>query len=145
MHKGTVLLYFPCVYVQDGHGSVTALLNEDGTERKTYKYNPYGKEEDTIIYPMGSKTAIMLWRRQTEEPHNPFRYCGEYYDDETDLVYLRNRYYDNQTGRFIAEDPVKDEVHFRDVPVFTHFRVKRPPPNGSQRITGVSRGIISRI
>jgi RHS repeat-associated protein len=99
-------------YVQDGHGNVTALLNEDGTERKTYTYNPYGKEEEQILYPMGSKTAIMLWRLQTETPHNPFRYCGEYYDDETDLIYLRNRYYDNTTGRFITEDPVKDSINW---------------------------------
>jgi RHS repeat-associated protein len=99
-------------YVQDGHGNVISLLNEDGTERKTYNYNPYGKEEDTIIYPMGSKTAIMLWRLQVETPHNPFRYCGEYYDDETDLIYLRNRYYDNTTGRFITEDPIKDSLNW---------------------------------
>ena len=99
-------------YVQDGHGNVTALLNEDGTERKTYNYNPYGKEEEQILYPMGSKTAIMLWRLQVETPHNPFRYCGEYYDDETDLIYLRNRYYYNQTGRFITEDPIKDGLNW---------------------------------
>ena len=61
---------------------------------------------------MGSKTAIMLWRLQVETPHNPFRYCGEYYDDETDLIYLRNRYYDNQTGRFITEDPIKDGLNW---------------------------------
>jgi RHS repeat-associated protein len=99
-------------YVQDGHGNVTALLNEDGTEKKTYSYNPYGKEEEQILYPMGSKTAIMLWRLQVETHHNPFRYCGEYYDDETDLVYLRNRYYNNQTGRFITEDPIKDGLNW---------------------------------
>ena len=61
---------------------------------------------------MGSKTAIMLWRLQVETPYNPFRYCGEYYDDETDLIYLRNRYYDNQTGRFITEDPIKDGLNW---------------------------------
>ena len=54
----------------------------------------------------------MLWRLQVETPHNPFRYCGEYYDDETDLIYLRNRYYDNQTGRFITEDPIKDGLNW---------------------------------
>ena len=32
------------------------------------------------------------------------RYCGEYYDQETDLIYLRNRYYDPSIGRFISED-----------------------------------------
>jgi len=37
-----------------------------------------------------------------------FRYCGEYFDEETGLIYLRNRYYDPSIGRFITEDPIKD-------------------------------------
>ena len=44
--------------------------------------------------------------------HNPFRYCGEYYDEETGLIYLRNRYYDSSTGRFITEDPAKDGLNW---------------------------------
>ena len=39
---------------------------------------------------------------------NPFRFAGEYNDDETGLIYLRNRYYDSNTGRFISEDPAMD-------------------------------------
>ncbi len=38
---------------------------------------------------------------------DPFGYCGEYYDNESGLVYLRNRYYDSRDGRFITEDPAK--------------------------------------
>ena len=44
--------------------------------------------------------------------HNPFRYCGEYYDEETGLIYLRNRYYDSSIGRFITEDPAKDGLNW---------------------------------
>jgi len=36
--------------------------------------------------------------------YNPFRYCGEYFDEETGFVYLRARYYDPGTQRFISED-----------------------------------------
>ena len=32
-------------------------------------------------------------------------YCGEYYDSESGLIYLRARYYDSENGRFISEDP----------------------------------------
>ncbi|WP_337399150.1 RHS repeat-associated core domain-containing protein, partial [Congzhengia sp.] len=32
-------------------------------------------------------------------------YCGEYTDEETGFIYLRNRYYDPSIGRFISEDP----------------------------------------
>ncbi|MDO4302264.1 MAG: RHS repeat-associated core domain-containing protein, partial [Clostridia bacterium] len=36
--------------------------------------------------------------------YNPWGYCGEYRDKESGLIYLRNRYYDSSTGRFINED-----------------------------------------
>ena len=35
---------------------------------------------------------------------NPFRYRGYYYDTETGLYYLKTRYYDPETGRFITID-----------------------------------------
>lgn len=35
---------------------------------------------------------------------NPFRYCGEYYDKETEEVYLRARYYQPSVGRFLTSD-----------------------------------------
>ena len=43
---------------------------------------------------------------------NPFRYCGEYQDLCSGLIYLRNRYYDPSIGRFISEDPAKDGANW---------------------------------
>ena len=43
---------------------------------------------------------------------NPFRYCGEYTDSESGLVYLRARYYDSVIGAFISEDPAKDGLNW---------------------------------
>ena len=37
---------------------------------------------------------------------------GEYTDTETDLIYLRNRYYNSSNGRFITEDPIKDGLNW---------------------------------
>lgn len=37
---------------------------------------------------------------------NPFRYRGYYFDAETKLYYLINRYYDPETGRFLSADDV---------------------------------------
>ena len=62
---------------------------------KTYSYDPYGIEKN----PDPTDT-------------NPFRYCGEYYDAETQNIYLRNRYYDPATGRFITEDPIGDGLNW---------------------------------
>ena len=42
----------------------------------------------------------------------PFRYCGEYYDKETDSIYLRARYYNPVLGRFTTEDPAKDGLNW---------------------------------
>ena len=39
-----------------------------------------------------------------EADSNAFRYNGQYTDEETGLIYLRNRYYDPSIGRFTQED-----------------------------------------
>ena len=37
---------------------------------------------------------------------NPFRYRGYYYDIETELYFLKSRYYDPELGRFMTIDDV---------------------------------------
>ncbi|HIY99325.1 MAG TPA: RHS repeat-associated core domain-containing protein [Firmicutes bacterium] len=37
---------------------------------------------------------------------NPFRYRSYFYDEETGLYYLKTRYYDPETGRFITIDDI---------------------------------------
>ena len=41
---------------------------------------------------------------QIGESDNPFLYCGEYYDAETQTYYLRARYYNPTNGRFTQQD-----------------------------------------
>lgn len=52
--------------------------------------------------------AYGVKERETKENSMYFGFCGEYTDEESGLVYLRNRYYDPEIGRFITEDPAKD-------------------------------------
>ena len=78
-------------YIYDIHGSVTNVLNSSGTKTGTYEYNAFGRDEKSTINSIS----------------NPWQYCGEYKDNETGLIYLRNRYYDPETGRFINEDPIR--------------------------------------
>ena len=40
---------------------------------------------------------------------NSFRYCGEYYDKETEEIYLRARYYEPNVGRFLTRDTYTGE------------------------------------
>ena len=37
---------------------------------------------------------------------NPFQYTARDYDSETGLRYYRARFYDQNIGRFISEDPI---------------------------------------
>ncbi|PTU72329.1 RHS repeat-associated core domain-containing protein, partial [Chromobacterium haemolyticum] len=37
---------------------------------------------------------------------NPFRFQGQYQDEESGLHYNRHRYYDPEIGRFISRDPI---------------------------------------
>ncbi|MCI8405151.1 MAG: RHS repeat-associated core domain-containing protein [Clostridia bacterium] len=48
----------------------------------------------------------------TGDDDNPYRYCGENYDEETGLYYLRARYYDASIGRFMSEDPAQDGLNW---------------------------------
>ena len=41
-----------------------------------------------------------------------FGYNGQYYDEESGLYYLRNRYYNPELGRFMTEDPAKDGLNW---------------------------------
>ena len=68
--------------------------NENGTTKlASYEYDAFGNQKS---------------RTGTWNASNPIRYCGEYYDSESGLIYLRARYYDSENGRFISEDPAKD-------------------------------------
>jgi RHS repeat-associated protein len=42
---------------------------------------------------------------EADEIHQPLRFQGQYYDNETGLHYNRFRYYDPDCGRFVSQDP----------------------------------------
>ena len=39
---------------------------------------------------------------------NPFMYCGEHYNTETESIYIRTTNYDSGTVRFTGKDPTRD-------------------------------------
>ena len=75
----------------NAHGDVVQLTDASGNVTKDYHYDAFGNEYSP-----------------DESDTNPFRYCGEYYDLETNTYYLRARYYDPATGRFLTEDSYWD-------------------------------------
>ncbi len=108
-------------YVTDMHGNVVQLLDESGNVTKTYEYDSFGNEV-----------------KPEKKDENPYRYCGEYYDKETEEVYLRARYYESSVGRFITRDTYTGES---DEPLSLHLYtycendgVNMVDPSGHNRV-----------
>ena len=78
-------------YIYNAHNDVVAMTDEQGNIVKTYEYDAWGTVEN-----------------ETGSLANPIKYAGEYQDEETNLIYLRARYYDPVNGRFTQQDPVRD-------------------------------------
>ena len=83
-------------YVRNLQNDVIALIDDTGETVVEYKYNSWGK----ILSITGSKAG-------TIGKTTPFRYRGYYYDEETGMYYLKNRYYDPEIRRFISADSYK--------------------------------------
>lgn len=83
-------------YIKNLQNDVIALADASGEIVTEYKYDSWGK----ILSITGSK-------KDTIGKTNPFRYKSYYYDNETEMYYLRNRYYDPIIKRFINADTYK--------------------------------------
>ncbi|MGA2877161.1 MAG: RHS repeat-associated core domain-containing protein, partial [Nitrososphaerales archaeon] len=78
----------PSFYGYDGAGSVRQLTNVLGAVTDEYEYDAFGNSF--------TKTGTT--------PNN-YLYRGEQFDSDLGLYYLRARYYNPQTGRFLSRDP----------------------------------------
>lgn len=76
-------------YKRNLQGDIIGILNSAGTEVTTYLYDAWGK----LVSTTGTLAS-------TIGADNPFRYRGYYYDTETGLYYLNQRYY-NQSRRLV--------------------------------------------
>jgi RHS repeat-associated protein len=82
-------------YLFNAHGDVVQRADGGGAVTKAYVYDAFGVESDI-----------------DELDTNPFRYCAEYFDQETGSIYLRARYYDPSVGGFMSEDPIRDSLNW---------------------------------
>jgi len=76
-------------YQSDLLGSTTSLSNSSGALANTYSYDSFGK--------LSASTGTLT---------NPFQFTGREFDQETGIYEYRMRYYDQNVGRFISEDPI---------------------------------------
>ena len=83
-------------YVKNLQGDIVSIVDESGTAIVNYSYDSWGR----LLQIEGSK-------KDTIGILNPFRYRGYYYDTETGMYYLKNRYYDPEIRRFISADTME--------------------------------------
>ena len=82
--------------------------NLQGDVIEVKKYNPIAETVSTVaryVYDAYGNHKILLDTNGIGTL-NPIRYRGYYYDVETGLYYLINRYYDPEIGRFISPDNI---------------------------------------
>ena len=78
-------------YHFDKTGNTIALTDQNGNVASAYAYEPFGK--------VSNKTGAVA---------NPFTYVGAFgvMDEGNGIYYMKNRYYDASTGKFLQKDPI---------------------------------------
>ncbi len=106
-------------YHYDYRGSTVAMTDDTAGITHRYQYLPFGEQVQS-----------------SEAFDQPFTYVGRYgvMDEGSDLYFMRARYYDANTGRFMSEDPV---WHDNLYPYADNNPVKMVDPNGDIAISGV--------
>ena len=112
----------PSFYEYDGGGNVRLLTNAAGQVTDTYDYDAFGNE----ISHSGTTP-------------NDYLYRGEQWDPGLSLYYLRARYYNPVTGRFLSQDPYAGDKY--DPPSLHRYRYARGNP--SSYIDPSGRGAIA--
>ncbi len=98
-------------YLYDSSKNVTALVNASGKVLNSYDYDAFG-------YFLSEEQNIP----------NVYKYSGEQFDEETGLIFLRNRYYDPEIGRFISKDPLPGRLN-RPSTLNSYLYVNNNPVN----------------
>jgi RHS repeat-associated protein len=81
----------PLYYLYDALGSTIAITNMNAGIIDNNRFAPYGE----ALSPVAKNSRLT---------NSPWGYTGESHDIEAGLVYLRARYYEPGTGRFIQQD-----------------------------------------
>lgn len=108
--SGNVTNYY--VY---GHGLISKITA--GGNRYCYHFDSRGS---TVGMTDGSENVVNKYAydeygsvlNSSEANANPFRYVGRYgvMDEGNGLLFMRARYYDSDTGRFLSKDPLRGEL-----------------------------------
>jgi RHS repeat-associated protein len=128
--KGRVAPEREVRFVWDGHVPLHEVTSPEGLTTWLFEpesFSPLAREDATGRYAvvtdqLGAPTEMydelgqLAWRMQLDAfgvgkadvaiKHCPWRWPGQYEDEETGLLYNRFRYYDAHAGRYISQDPL---------------------------------------
>lgn len=101
-------------YKKNIMGDVLSIMDNSNIEIVKYVYDAYGNHK---TYVLNNNEYVNIEEEVSYSSEglnnkliaqvNPFRYRSYYYDNETGLYYVLNRYYDPQTARFISPDSIE--------------------------------------
>ena len=84
--------------LRDANWNVTALVDILGNPIERFTYTAYGTMEvRTPLFQLTGAPSLYAW---------PYTYTTRRLDEETGLMYYRNRMYHPELGRFVSRDPV---------------------------------------
>ena len=98
-HTGLLAVEYDGVryfYRKNAQNDIIAILDNDGNIVVKYMYDAWGVCTTVVIDENATDIANL----------NPFRYRSYYFDTETNLYFLKTRYYDPEICRFITIDDI---------------------------------------
>ena len=93
-------------YVKNLQSDIVGILDASGDLVVEYKYDAWG--DAVSIYSASTTIDDLAF-------DNPFRYRGYVWDEETGLYYLRSRYYNPKSCRFVNSDIVNESFIYSRV------------------------------
>ena len=97
------------LYVCDVQGDIIGLIDDAGELVSEYRYDTWGKS-------VGAENIFSSSILQ----RNPFGYRGYIYDEETDLYYLKNRFYVVNASRFLNADDILGLARMMEENLFSY-------------------------
>ena len=84
----------------DQLGSTRLITDSEARPLLTFSYDAFGRTTTTALADL---TGLGL-----TSPITPIQYAGSYTDLDSGLIYLRARWYDPTTAKFLTRDPLED-------------------------------------
>jgi RHS repeat-associated protein len=121
-------------YIKDGHGSIRMLTDANGNITDTFDYDAFG----------------VLINRTGNTPNN-YLYLGEQFDPDLGFYYLRARYLNPSTGRFLTMDQFEGDI-FNPQSLHKYVYAQNDPvnkidPSGNMSLTesSIAQGLANRL